>query len=115
MPKLAAATSMAPGDREAGDRGESAEERRAVWTASRRSADCPVAAGRTRGTDLLESTRGRALPQVPSADVRRRGRAGAGGADAAERDRERPAAAGVPLRGAARHGQDLARAHPRQG
>src|SRR5215831_12985556 len=64
--------------------------------------------------DLLESTDGRALPEVPSPDVRRRRRAGAGRADAAERDLPRPAAAGISLRGTARHGQDLDGAHPGQ-
>ena len=64
--------------------------------------------------DLVESTRGRALPQVPSTDLQGRRRAGGGRADALERARERQGAAGLPLRRAARHGQDLARAHPRQ-
>src|SRR5262249_43854818 len=65
-------------------------------------------------SDLLESAGGRALQEVPPADVRRRRRAGAGGTDAAERDLARPAPAGVPLRRAARYRQDVDGAHPRE-
>ena len=81
-------------------------------------------AGRGAGSDrsagavssnLLESTSGRALPQVPPADVRRGGRAGGGRADAHERDRAGQDPPGVPVRRPARHRQDLARAHPREG
>src|SRR6516162_9058139 len=64
--------------------------------------------------DLLESTDGRALPEVPSPDLRRRRRAGTGRADASERDRERSAPAGVPVRGPARHREDLDGAHSRE-
>ena len=60
----------------------------------------------------LESIRDRALPQVPPPDLRRGGRAGGGRADAHERDRAGEDSPGVPLRRPARHGQDVARAHP---
>ena len=76
-----------------------------------RSASAPLSASRPP----LESTGDRALPEVPSAGVRRGRRPGGGRADAPERDRARPGAAGVPLRRAARDGQDVARAHPREG
>ena len=57
----------------------------------------------------------RALSQVPAAGLRRGRRAGGGRADAPERDRARPGAAGVPLRRAARHGEDVDGATPREG
>ena len=84
--------------------------RRARSRAARR----PEAAG-AAGPDLLESTGDRALPQVPPPDLRGGGRAGGGRADAHERDRAGQGAPGVPVRRAARHGQDVARPHPREG
>src|SRR4051812_36355561 len=66
--------------------------------------------------DLLYSNPGDgSLPQVPAAGLRRGSRPGGGRPDAEERDRERADPAGVPLRGAARDRQDVARTHPRQG
>ena len=55
------------------------------------------------------------LPQVPPPGLRRGRRAGGGRADAAERDRARPGAAGLSLRRPARHREDLDGAHPREG
>src|SRR5215471_15771449 len=72
----------------------------------------PPDSTRARYIDLLESADGRAVSQVPTADLRRRGRPGAGRSHAAERDRERPAPPGVPLRRAAGNRQDVDGAHP---
>ena len=71
--------------------------------------------GRKPGSNLLESTGGRALPQVPSPDLPGGRRAGGGGADAHERDRAGQDPPGLPVRRPARHREDVARAHPRQG
>ena len=71
--------------------------------------------GRIRGRrSLLESLHGCALPEVPSADLRGRRRAGGGRPDAEQRDLGRRGAPGLPLRRPARHRQDLDGAHPRQ-
>src|SRR5215208_6759877 len=73
-----------------------------------RRAVCPA-------RESLESQRGRPLPQVPPAGLRRGRGPGGGDADAAERDRARADPAGVSLRRPARHRQDLAGANPREG
>ena len=66
-------------------------------------------------SSLRQSAGGRPLPQVPPPDLRRGRRAGGGRADAHERDRAGQGAPGLPVRRAARHRQDVARAHPREG
>ena len=71
--------------------------------------------GRRPGSNLLESTGGRALPQVPPPDVPGGRRAGGGRADAHERDRAGQDPPGLPVRRAARDRQDVARPHPGEG
>ena len=63
---------------------------------------------------LLESSRGRALPEIPPAELRRGRRAGGGRPDAEQRDHVRTGAPGLSLRRPARHRQDVDGAHPRE-
>ena len=66
------------------------------------------------GAFLLESFRGRALPEIPPPDLRRGRRSGGGRPDAEERDHRRTGAPGLSLRRPARHRQDVDGADPRE-
>ena len=74
----------------------------------------PSPGGSEAGAFLLESFRGRALPEIPPADLRRGRRPGGGRPDAEERDHGRTGAPGLSLRRPARHRQDLDGADPRE-
>src|SRR5262249_28080624 len=85
-----------------------------VFNKKRESAKRPAARKAPTWYRSLRSPDGRPLPQVPPAGLPRRRRPRGDRQDAEERDIVEPGPSGVSLRRSAWHGQDLARAHPRE-
>ena len=111
---------QAPRDRRAGAAGDESRRspglRRGVHgpLRSRVAPPGPVGPAPRRGTLAgAADVRPLALPPPPPAHVRRGGRAGAGGPDAAQRRRAREGPPRLPLRRLARHGQDQHGEDPR--